>query len=521
MGIISILIAFVFGFLVRMVGLPPLVGFIAAGFILNFLGVESNEMIQNASDVGILLLLFTIGLKLDLRSIFRKHIWMGGSIHMSIIVIVFGLILLLLHVAGFPFFEEIDFGIAVLLSFALSFSSTVFAVKVLEEKGDMKSLQAKTAIGILIIQDLLAVLFISSTKGQMPSPWALLLLGFPFLRPFLIWLMKKSGHGEILILYGFLLALLGAEIFDLVGLKPDLGALITGVIIANHPRSEELSKTLLGFKDFFLIAFFLSIGLTGDPHWWMAGAALIFTFLIPLKTFMYFWVLTWFRLRSRTSFITSLNLSNYSEFGLIVSSIAAVQGWLSNDWLLVFALTISFSFILSSYLNNHIYYSKFESFLSVFERKQRLKDDQEIKTDHARILIFGMGTIGTGAYDYLVEKYGSKILGLDANYEVVQQQQHEGRNVILGDVTDSGFWEKLKPGNISLVMLAIPNHSANKYAASRLQSCHFYGRIAAIAHFEDEIKDLENLQVHSVFNLYEEAGSGFAHHVCSQIRDID
>ena len=149
-----------------------------------------------------------------------------------------------------------------------------------------------------------------------------------------------------------------------------------------------------------------------------------------------------------------------------------------------------------------------------FESVKRLADDRAIKTDGAEILIFGMSKLGTMTYDYMSSKFGNHVLGLDADYSVVISHRKERRNVIIGDATDSGFWENLEPGNISFVLLAMHNFAANKFAATRLKRSQFRGKIAAVARFDDEIKELKNLGVDSVFSLYEEAGIGFAEHVC-------
>jgi len=514
MDLLPLVIAFILGFLMRLVGLPPMLGFLFAGFVLHALGIESNDTIEQISSLGILLLLFTIGLKLNIRSLFRKHVWRGGIGHMIITVVLFYLVMVLLAFFSVSFFDELTLQVIAVIAFSLSFSSTVFAVKVLEEKGEMQSLQGRTAISILIIQDILAVTFLTISKGTFPSIWAVLLLGFPLLRKPLLWLMNRAGHGEMMVLFGFLLALSGAELFTVLGLKADLGALIVGLVVANSQKSEELSKTLLNFKEFFLVAFFLSIGLTGKPEWWMLGVSVIFILLIPVKSFLYFWILTRFHLRARTSFWIALSLSNYSEFALIVASVAVSAGLLGADWLLIFSITVSLSFLISSPLNTYVYYSKFEKFLMHFEQKKRLADDRPIQAGGADILIFGMNKLGSMSYDYMAAKFGKNVLGLDANYNIVLAHKKERRNVIIGDATDSGFWENLEPGNVSIVLLCMTNHSANKFAAIRLKHSHFTGRIAAVARYEDQIDELKNLGVDSVFNIYEEAGIGFAEHVC-------
>lgn len=514
MTILSLVIAFVLGFVMRLLGFPPMLGFLLAGFVLNILGVEDTEALERISNLGILLLLFTIGLKLNIKSLIRKHVWQGGVGHMLVTVLIFSVILFVLRIIGLNYFDDLTGGAILLISFALSFSSTVFAVKVLEEKGEMQSLIGKTSISILIIQDILAVAFIAISKGELPSPFALLLFGFPLLRKPLMWLMNRTGHGEMMVLFGFLLALSSAELFSMVGLKADLGALAAGLLVANSYKSEELSKTLLYFKEFFLVAFFLRIGLIGDLEWWMVGVSLTLIFIIPIKSFLYFWILTRFKLRARTSFWISLSLSNYSEFALIVGSMAVSVGMIQENWLLIFAVTVTLSFLVSSPLNSKMYFALFESYLTRFESAKRLADDRPIRTDGAEILIFGMGKLGSMTYDFMASKYGKHVLGLDANYNVVLTHKKERRNVIVGDASDSGFWENLEPGDVRLVLLTMKNHAANRNAAMRLKRSHFKGKIATVAHYDDEIEDLKKLGVDSVFNLYEEAGIGFAEHVC-------
>ncbi len=518
MELLSLVIAFVLGFLMRAMGFPPMLGYLVAGFVLNFIGVEDSAPLESIANLGILLLLFTIGLKLNIRSLFRKHVLQGGVGHMLLSVTIFSLLLFGLRFVGMTAFDELTGGAILLISFALSFSSTVFAVKVLEDNGEMQSLMGKTSIAILIIQDILAVIFITASKGAFPSVFALGLLGFPFLRKPLLWLMNQSGHGEMMVLFGFILALSTANLFEMVGLKPDLGALAAGLVVANSKKSEELAKTLLNFKEFFLIAFFLRIGLIADPEWWMLSIALIFILLLPIKSFLYFWILAKFNLRARTSFWISLTLSNYSEFGLIVSAVAASSGLVDEKWLVIFVITVTMSFLISSPLNSKLYFAMFERYLMKFEGKKRLADDRPIETGGAEILIFGMGKLGTMTYDYMSSKYGKHVLGLDADYNTVIAHRRMRRNVIIGDATDSGFWENLQPGNVSIVLLCMNSFPANKNAATRLHHSHFSGKIAAVARFDDDKKELEGLGVASVFNLYEEAGIGFAEHVCDVMR---
>ena len=263
---ILIVAAFIFGALSSRVGLPPLVGYLVAGFVLNSLDVEAGDQLASIADAGVTLLLFSVGLKLKLKNLASPEVWAGATLHMLITVAVFGLAIGLLGTVGLSAIGGLDWKLCLLIAFALSFSSTVFAVKVFEEKREMASRHAVTAIGILIMQDIIAVVFLAISSGKTPSIWAPFWIGALFLiRPLLLRFMSRCGHGELLMLFGILLPAAGYGSFEMVGLKGDLGALVFGMLVAVHPKASELAKALLSFKDLFLVGFFLNIGISGAP----------------------------------------------------------------------------------------------------------------------------------------------------------------------------------------------------------------------------------------------------------------
>ena len=285
-------IAFMFGFGARRLGLPPLVGYLIAGFVLHALGAEAGGFIDEVANVGVLLMLFSIGLKLQLHTLARPVIWAGASLHMLVTVAVLGAAIFTLAAAGLSAFAGLDPEQSLLIAFALSFSSTVFAVKVLEDTDEAGSQHGKTAIGILIMQDVVAIVFLTASRGEFPSPWSIALVaGLLLFRPLLALLMGRCGHGELLILFGLFVTLCGAALFDVVGLKPDLGALVMGVLLARYPRAPELAKTLLDVKDLLLVGFFLSIGLVGTPSPTALGIAAVLILAVPLKAGLFFWLL--------------------------------------------------------------------------------------------------------------------------------------------------------------------------------------------------------------------------------------
>ena len=452
-----ILVAFALGLAARQVGLPPLVGYLFAGFALNAMNVQGGSMLAEIADLGILLLLFSIGLKLKLSSLARPEVWGGASIHMLLTVIVFGAGIFGLSVAGLTRFSELSFQTAILVAFALSFSSTVFAVKVLEEKGEMGSLHGRTAIGILIVQDVFAIIFLTISLGTMPSPWALLLLGLIPLRPVLRLIMSRCGHGELLVLFGLFAAVGGASAFEQVGLKPDLGALLLGVLLAGSRGSSELARDLLGFKDLFLVGFFLQIGIKGAPTPTDLGIAALLALVMPIKVAGFFLLLTRFRLRARTSLFASLNLANYSEFGLIVGAVGVNKGWIGNEWLVIISLALAMTFVIASPLNRvaHAIYLRFENRLRRFETDERHPEEQPIEAGDAEVVVFGMGRIGAGVYDVMCERYGDVVVGVDFNSEVVRSHQEKGRRVLSGDATNPDFWQRVRRSDFSAFIKAL------------------------------------------------------------------
>ena len=512
-------LAFLLGFLARLISLPPLVGFLATGFLLNYLGMSSGESLQKLADLGITLLLFTVGLKLNLKVLIKSEVWAVTALHIAAVVTIFSIGLLALSAIKLSIFSALDFKLALLLAFAFSFSSTVFVVKALEEKGEMKSLHGRIAIGILVMQDLAAVIFLAASSGSLPSIWALLLFLLIPLRPFFYYLLQKTGHGELLILFGLVMALGGAELFELANVKDDLGALMMGVLISTHPKANEMAKSMLGFKDLFLVGFFLSIGMTGQLSIEALIVGLALVPFIVIKSALFFALLTRFKLRARTALLSSINLSNYSEFGLIVIAIAVSQAWIDAQWLVAMAIALSISFVVVAPFsrNDDKIYRRFREYWIRFQAPQETPASNILQSSNAKLVIFGMGRVGSGAYDKMRECYGNALVGIDFDADVIKHHISRGRNVFRGDPSDADFWEAIKQNHsIELIMLALPNFQANSDALAQLRAINFTGRITAIARFPDEVPLLQKYGATAVYNIYTEAGAGFAEHVVKE-----
>ncbi|WP_405118154.1 cation:proton antiporter [Pseudomonas leptonychotis] len=505
--------AFAMGLAARAVGLPPLVGYLGAGFALaavgERLGIDPHESgaLEHIAHLGVLLLLFTVGLKLKASNLLRREVFGGGLLHFAISSVVFlPAILLLLEL---PWYQ------CLLLAIALSFSSTVLAAKVLESKRELRAFHGRIAIGVLVIQDMIALLVMSLAAGDLPSPWALLVFGLPLLRPLLFRLLDASGHEELMLLLGLLLALVaGGYGFEQLGLSAELGALAFGALLAKHKRATELSNSLWGIKEVFLVGFFLQIGMGGLPDADALIFALVMTLLLPLKGVLFFFLFLLFRLRARSAFLTSVSLTNYSEFGLIMASVVMPQ------WLIPLAITVALSFVISAPLNRiaHPLYERFARRLIPLERNIRHPDEQPLSLGDTQTLVMGMGRTGRAAYDYLKEQ-GYRVVGLDSDPVVIEQSKVAERKVLFADGEDPVFWQHLDMSRVEAVILTLNDEETKVIATQKLRERGFSGLVVSHALYEDMAKRIQEAGADRTYLTMSEAGAGLAEHVIQNLEN--
>lgn len=508
--LIWISFAFAMGLAARTIGLPPLIGYLGAGFaITQFSGYfnmpeGSIESLQHLAHIGVLLLLFTVGLKLNVKKVFKAEVVGTGICHFLFSVAIYAPVIY--------YVMELSWYISFMLSVALSFSSTVLAAKTLESKSELKAFHGRVAISILIIQDLIAMLVMSLASGKAPSVYAFGLFALPFLRPLLYKLLDKSGHDELMILFGLLLALLvGGAGFHALGLSGELGALIMGALIAGHEKANELSEKLWGLKEIFLVGFFLTIGMQGIPdvNDWMF--AILVVALLPLQAVIFYGLLVAFKLKSRSAFLTSISLTNFSEFGLIVS-VAVLP-----EYTLALALAVALSFLISAPLNRfaHPIFDKIEKFIGKFERNVRHPDEEPVSLGDANILIMGMGRIGKSAYETLSNK--GIVLGLDSDQDRVAKRQEQGFNAQYADAEHGGFWSTMDTSKLNHIVLAMNCSEASCIAAEKLREAGFEGLIVSHAIHQDQADLIEEAGADKTYLTMSEAGSGLALHVIDDI----
>jgi glutathione-regulated potassium-efflux system ancillary protein KefC len=513
-----ILIALVCGIASRAMGLPALIGYLAAGFVLHEARIEAGLLLDQLANIGITLLLFTIGLKLQPEELLKPRVWGTTIIHMACMQVFF-MTLLFLANTMIPDLG-LDLTASLIIAFALTFSSTIFVIQVMQEKGEMSSRHANQAIGILLIQDLAAVVFLAGSKGALPKPEALFLLALWPLRGVIIRMLVQAGHGELFTLFGLALALGGAQLFELVGIKGDLGALVIGAMLAGTQKSKELSRNLIHFKDLFLVCFFLSIGLSGWPTEGALVVALVLGLLVLVKPLLYFLLMTWLHTPPRTALLSAAAMGNYSEFGLVVIAVAAKADWVDPQWGSAISLAIAISFLLSSSINlrAHDLYRRFHKTWLRFESPRVFEKIPD--TSGARIIVLGMGNIGTGAFDSIAEKFGHAVMGVDINARKMSEHSKEHRRVVCADASDPDFWHRVDLEKVELVLIALTHHQENMLVGTLLKQFGYRGQVAAVVRFSEEADELE-AHGFSTFNLYAHAGAGFAAHAAEHLPSCD
>lgn len=505
--VICLSFAFALGLIARALGLPALIGFLAAGFLINplqdvlELPHSTPEILDHIAHLGVLLLLFTVGLKLKLKSLVQPEVIGGGLLHFLITLGVF--------TPGLHWLGGVAWSNAVILAIALAFSSTVLSAKNLEARRELRAFHGRVTIGVLIIQDLIALFVLAFSVGQIPSPWALGLLALPLLRPVLHRLIDASGHDELLLLLGLVLAIvIGGAGFTALGLSGEVGALVLGALVSQHPRAQELGKSLWALKELFLVGFFLKIGMSGLPDWQSLGFALAFVVLLPLKGLLFFFLLILFRLRARNAFQSAINLTSYSEFGLIVAAA------LAPDALVGLALAVALSFLAASPLQRHAHalYARLEPRLTRFETRTWHPDEQPASLGDAHVLVIGMGRAGTATYDRLSEDTIPAI-GIDADPNRVEEHTAAGRQVVYADGEDISFWNSVDLGRIRAVVLSLPDAESKIFAAHQLRNHGFTGAIVAHSLYEDEAESIRQAGADQTYLTMHEAGLGLAEHV--------
>ena len=509
---IYLLAVVVLGFAATLLRLPPLVGFLAAGFVLGASGLPTLDFVHTLGDLGVAVLLFTIGLTLDLRVLARREVAGTAAITLVLLTALSAALVVPLLLVGLRVDAVTPAGVAA-LCFALSFSSTVVVVKLLEDRGNAASLYGRIAIGVLVAQDIAAVAYMTFSSDEPPSPWTLALVALWPASGLFGKVLNRIDHREMRTLFGISMALLpGYLLFDLLGLDGDLGALIMGALLASHPAAKELSSALFTIKELLLVGFFLAIGMDGIPGagaFVLAAALLV---LLPVRALVYTVVVRLMRMRRRTAVMTGLAMTAYSEFALIVVSVAVRHDLLGGGWTAAVSLALALSFIVSSIVNR-----KPAGLVRWMTGRIPHRPSSSLHPEErplnllgVRTVVFGMGRVGRATYTRLYADGETGVLGIDNDASKVETLAKQGYNILEADATDQEFWDRLDAVHATKAVLAMPEPGANVHVLEWLNRSSFEGRVIAVATFDDEAEAMRRAGVDAVINMYDGLGDALA-----------
>ena len=489
---------------------PLIVAFIAVGILVgpSVLGwVSANDQIDLLAKFGITLLLFVVGLKLDLHIIRTMGpIALATGLGQVVFTSVFG------YLIGYAF--GMTPVMALYVAVALTFSSTIIIVKLLSDKREVDTLHGRIALGFLIVQDLVVVLVmigLNALGAAGEVSWAqaalvvlvkgvgfLLLVGLAmrYLLPRLLHMLSRSQ--ELLVLFGIAWGLALAALGVTLGFSKEVGAFVAGVSLASTPYRDALGARLTSVRDFLLLFFFLDLGARLDLG--LLGAqlveSLVFSLFVlignPLIVMVIMGVLGY---RSRTGFLAGLTVAQISEFSLILGALGLSLGHISAETMglitLVGLITISASTYMIIY--SHLLYERLAPWLRIFERRRPHRESmQNVVSEDAVPLavLFGLGRYGSGITRTLRER-GWRVLTVDFNPDLVRAGDFMGYPVIFGDVEDPEFIATLPLGRAQWVVSTAPERHVNLSLIHSLRSLGYRGRIAIAAQAQDDAARLE------------------------------
>lgn len=492
---------------------PLIVSFIAVGILAgpSALGVaRSSDRLTVLSELGIAVLLFLVGLKLDVKLVRSLGI---VSLFTGLGQVVFTSVVGFLICRGLG----LDAVTSAYVAVALTFSSTIIIVKLLSDKREIDSLHGQIALGFLIVQDIVVVLAMIAlsaigvgTQSDTPARdvWevfalggAMLLFVILFVRylatPLTRWLAQMP---ELLILFAIAQAALFAAIGEILGFGKELGGLLAGVSFASSQYRDALAARLAPLRDFLLLFFFIALGANLDLDHIESGvlaASILSAFVLIGNPLIVIVIMVAMGYRPRTGFLAGLTVAQISEFSLIFMSMGVTLGHVEPEALglvtLVGLITIAASTYMITY--SHPLHALCEPLLRVFERRtsprenDRATDGDEFDYD---VVVFGLGRYGESIARRL-ERERLRVLGVDFNPLSVQDWRTQGGLAVYGDVTDPEFVATLPLQSASWVISAVADHETGiahedirQTAIAATRAAGFRGRIAVRSRRTDD-----------------------------------
>ncbi|SHN12562.1 Predicted Kef-type K+ transport protein, K+/H+ antiporter domain [Cyclobacterium lianum] len=474
---------------------PLIVMFIALGILVGpsvLDVVYSKENIHLLAEVGIVILLFIVGLKLDLRiikSVGRVALLtgLGQVLFTSFIGYLIGI--------GMGFSHIHSFYVAV----ALTFSSTIIIVKLLSDKKEIDSLHGQIAVGFLIVQDIVVILVmivLSTMRQETESPlWQAILqtvlsgavlllltwLAMKWLIPGLSNFLARSQ--ELLVLFAIAWAVSLASLGEVMGFSGEVGAFLAGVSLASSSFKEAISSRLVSLRDFLLLFFFVNLGaeLNFDVIGNQVGTAFVFSFFVlignPIIVLIIMGIMGY---KKRTSFLAGLTVAQISEFSLIFAGLGLSIGHINEEVVGLITLVGLITIGLSTYLilYSHPLYEFLSPLLRIFERRKIIDPFIEDKSDKAYdLIILGFGRFGSKIADILDQQKEFRYLGIDFDPMVVRQEREAGRDVVFADMEDPEIFHQIPFKTAKCVISTVPLLDPSRHLVETLVNNGYAGKI--------------------------------------------
>lgn len=481
---------------------PVIVAFIAVGILAGPAGlnwVHAADQIDLLAKLGIALLLFVVGLKLDvhlIRNMGRVALATGlGQVGFTSAV-GFGLCLLL----------GLDPVPALYVAVALTFSSTIIIVKLLSDKREIDALHGRIAVGFLIVQDIVVVAAMivlsafaggSAGAGSLGALLGVLGTGVVFLasvgfamRYLLPGLLARiAASPELLVLFAVAWGVSLASLGDALGFSKEIGAFVAGVSLASSPFREAIASRLVALRDFLLLFFFLSLGAQQDLRYLgsqLGPATALSLFVLIGNPLIVMAIMGWMGYRKRTGFLAGLTVAQISEFSLILGSMALSLGHIDAPVLGLITLVGLITIGVSTYmiLYSHQLYDRLAPWLSVFERRvAHAEDPDRTKAATGQVadaIIFGLDRYGSRIGEGLQAR-GWRVLGIDFDPEAVQEAERRGWPARYGDAEDPELIRSLPVGGCRWVVCTSPLAETNLTLLDALRQQGYRGRVALTA----------------------------------------
>lgn len=490
-------IAAFFGIVAQKLKQPLIVAFIAVGILMGPAGlgmVDKSSEIELFARLGIAILLFVVGLKLDIHIIRTVGpVALASGLGQVFFTSVFGFLIAL--ALGF------DSVSSIYIAVALTFSSTIIIVKLLSDKRELDSLHGRIAVGFLIVQDIVVVLVMialtASSSGSGDTSMvahtlsilfkgACMLIGVALLMKYVLpSLLQRLAHSsELLMLFSVAWAVLGAILGDALGFSKEVGAFLAGISIASTPYREQIAARLVSLRDFLLLFFFIELGasleLASLGHQ-IIPALVLSLFVLIGNPIIVMAIMGYMGYRKRTGFLAGLTVAQISEFSLILAALGYSLGHLHRDIVglvtLVGIITISISTYMILY--SHQIHEKLSRFLAIFERKGILNKMESDISNEAMVdvLTIGLGRFGSAIAGKLQEK-DCHVLALDFDPSVISSHEQKGYAIHYGDAEDPEFIGTLPLSRIRWVVSTIRDKNINDVLIKNLRSAGYKGKIA-------------------------------------------